>query len=694
MILRGPRRPLAPCLALAVALAAMGQAQDGIPEHPGQIATPLLAPYAPPRPSEHALACGSRVLLLTDRELPLVDGRLRLRVGTAHEPAHQVGLATVLVEALRGGGAGGELGLSGPELDAWLDARGAQVSLELGLEELQISFSCLRPDLGRLLELLAALIRDPLYPQEELERAVLRLRTDIARRDDDAARTADRLLLQVVYGEDSPFARVPSPESVARIDRTSVLAFHRAHLGADRLWLGLCGDLTAEEALPLLEQTFGELPTVGPAPEVPAPAFRQPARTSVFVYDRPGVPQTQIRMIAPGVRRLDEDAAPLRLFTLAIGAGGFTNRMMLRVRTELGLAYDVGAAFQSDWERRGTFRAWGATRNEALAEAVGAMLGVLRGGLAPMTAEELESARARDAQHRLRDFRDPPAILERALDLVFHGYPAGFWETQARRLRELQAEEIAAAATRHLDPGRLVIVAVGPAQQVLSQLAAIGPIERLDGARPVPGDGQAQARLEQLLSAVGGQARWDELRFLEVHARVVARVADVDTRYETRVWHDLEGLRVRIASRVDGVDSTIVLTPKGARLRAGDTLLALPESQHRSLLLAADSDLFRILRRAAAGDLEAQAIGERGLRLGGGEGPLVELELDGSGLPRSARVLSGDLSTTYRYEAWARTDRGLRYPTRILREGPEPWTREITRLEIHPRLEDELFERP
>ncbi len=690
---------LRPLLLATLATAPLGNAGaarqvDGLPAHPREIPVPSLAPYSPPRPAEHVLASGPRVLLFVDRELPLVDGRLRFRAGSLHEPAEAVGLASVLAEVLRSGGAGGEAGLPGPELDAWLDARGAELTIESGLEQLEIAFSCLRADLPLLLERIAALLREPLYPEEALERALQRLRTEIARRDDDASSSADRLLLQVVHGADSPFARVPDEASAARIDRQSLLDYHRAHLGSDRLLVGLAGDLVASDALALLERSLADLGPVGPPPEVGAPAFRQPARTTIYLQDRPGVPQTQVRMAAPGVRRLDEDAAPLRLFTLAVGAGGFANRMMLRVRTELGLAYDVGAAFTPGWQRRGLFRAWGATRNEAVGEALEAMLGVLRGGLAPLGAEELESARTRDAQLRLAEFADPPAILERALDLAFHGYPASFWESQARRLRETDASQVAAAAARHLDPGRLVIVAVGPAAEIAERLAALAPLERLGGPAGDSAERAAQRRLEGLLAAVGGREAWAQARFLEIQARVTAQAGELETRYETRVWQDLAGPRLRAVHRLEGVDSSLVLTPEGGRMRYGDTLQNVPEVRHRQLLLTARRDLLRLLHLAAAGRVEAR-IGAAGeLVLSSPEGLELALELDEAGLPRLARAQEDGREVRYRYEGWTPAGQGLRHPTRIQREGEGPWTREILRFETHPHLEDGLFERP
>ena len=322
------------------------------------------------------------------------------------------------------------------------------------------------------------------------------------------------------------------------------------------------------------------------------------------------------------------------------------------------------------------------------------MLAVLRGGLQPLGTAELESARARDAQYRLADFLNPASTLDRALDLAFHGYPAAFWDTYARRLREVSAEQIAEAAARHLDPGRLVIVAVGPAERLVAELAAFGPVERLDVRAEEPSAGDAEARLDALLAAVGTREAWAAVRFLEVHARIAVRVGDVETSFEARTWQDLDGPRLRVVNRVDGVDTFLVLTPDGARLRRGDVLQAVPESQHADLLVAARTDLFRLLHLAARGEGVVRAEGERSLVLRGpGEDePELVVELDERNLPIRASASSD--GAQYRFEGWSAGPTGLGYPARIHRTGPDTRLREITRFEAHLKLDEGLFEKP
>ena len=67
----------------------------------------------------------------------------------------------------------------------------------------------------------------------------------------DPAALADQILLDALYGPDAPFTRAPTFESVEAVERDDLLAFHRAHLGANRLSAGLTGPVSAATVPPL-----------------------------------------------------------------------------------------------------------------------------------------------------------------------------------------------------------------------------------------------------------------------------------------------------------------------------------------------------------------------------------------------------------------------------------------------------------
>ena len=122
-------------------------------------------------------------------------------------------------------------------------------------------------------------------------------------------------------------------ESVGPADLQS---WHTNHIGPNRLVAGLTGDVSAislAEHLSTLLEGWPEVPDPEP---IAAPVFNVPARTTIYIHDRPGLPQTELRFAGPGLRRLHPDYAPLLLWSNIVGIGGATNRMVVRLRTEHG----------------------------------------------------------------------------------------------------------------------------------------------------------------------------------------------------------------------------------------------------------------------------------------------------------------------------------------------------------------------
>ena len=112
----------------------------------------------------------------------------------------------------------------------------------------------------------------------------------------------------MVFGE-HPYGRPNegTPQSIARMTREDLVAFHRAWFVPNNALLAIVGDLTADEAFAAAEKAFGKL-------GAPRRAGREaadppPPKRRVVVIDRPGSAQTEIRVghlaiaaHAPGLR--------------------------------------------------------------------------------------------------------------------------------------------------------------------------------------------------------------------------------------------------------------------------------------------------------------------------------------------------------------------------------------------------------
>jgi zinc protease len=692
--------------------AATGQAP--LPDSPQAIPLPELRLHRPTRPKPQTLECGARLLVIEDHSLPLVDGSILFPGGSVHEEARQVGLASVMAETLR---QGGSKTLAGADLDTWLDRHAVELSISSDAEFLTVEFSCLAEDLSETMALIGDLLARPAYPAEDLERVRRQALTSLERRADDAGTLAGEVIEMLAYGPDSPWARQPTPETLAAIDRAALVRFHRLHIAANRAIVGVAGDVDPAELARLVEAALAPLPRAEGKLASPPRPFIQPRRTRVHILDRPGVPQTELRIAAPGVRRLDPDYCALRLWSTVVGSGGMTSRLMMRVRTELGLAYTVGGFFGFGWGQAGRLYAWCGTSNEGVGEALAAMIAVLEASKAPFPAEELEAFRTR-ATNAGVFFADTPAkLLRRAVSLLAHDHPADFDDRWPEALRELTAEDLSDAANRHLDTSSLVILAVGPAEPIRAALSAGEPphfvlasqipvasgaigtggtIELVfvdDHGRPL-GDASPPAPqpplVDSLLDALGGREAWAAARLIE--AELTMTLPD-GREIPSRQWKDLATPRLRQTITFEDVERTTVLSDGEAWTRVANTLTQLEPTTTAQMVRAHDRGLWNLLHRLATRkDVSATANPDGSLQLSTPAGFAGRLDLDDAFRPTRLTFTETDRRQIFDYTDY-RTSAGLTYPAHA-RQSPLGTSIFVHKLTPHADVPEGIFERP
>ncbi len=640
-------------LALLLALAPAAAVPQEDAAHPRELDIPSLAPYSPAAPARFEFEGGPTLLVVQEDHLPLIDGLALIKVGSVHDPEGKTGLVELLVEALR---AGGSKSLPGPELDRWLEAHGALLEFQVEPEFVRVEFSCLSEHTAELISLVKELLREPLLPDTSLQSARTLMRSAFERERDDTNSLANRMLLRAAYGPGSAYARTRQAEELESITREDLLAFHRDQFGAERMVLGVSGDVEPEELSELVRSAFADWKAASESKPLSAPAFLQPRSPIVHIIDRPGVTQTELRLTAPGIRRLHPDYSALSIWSHAIGAGGAANRMMVRIRTELGLAYTVGAYYRAGWRTAGRFEAWCGTRNESVSEALAAMLEVLRAGTAPLETEELEAVRSRVLNGRVFEVDSSREVLERNLLLEFYSYPEGFRSTVEDKLRSLTADEIAAAVARHLDLERLIIIAVGPAEQIEASLAPFGEVIQLDD-RGEPRLAAAPARLEQLFTAMGGRRRWAELETLHRKGVVHIPASSGPIAVPRENWMALNSNRSRTEVEVNGTKATIVLTADSCFSLSANNIEDLPADQCAQRRARADGNLYKLLRLLAKDQAKSVTQDEAGsLLVTLDSGLTCTLQLNKDGKPISLRTVHEGSEEFWEYLEWSETE--------------------------------------
>ena len=500
--LRRPPRLLAlAALVGAVAWAGLPAPFPGAPlhrplhaqvEHPDDLEYPPLPPLEIPRPQRVVLDNGMVVMLLEDRELPLVRATALVRTGGRFDPANKVGLASVAGDVLR---TGGTESLAADALDDYLETRAATIESSVDEDRGRVGMSSLAEDFPEVLGVFADVLRRPAFAEPRLEVALTQARAAVARQNDQPQSIVFREIDQAIYGEDSPYARVPTYDTLAAISRDDLVSWHERWFRPDRVVLGLVGDFDSREALRLVREELGdwEAPAGGgeALPEPPGVEVRE--ATGVLVADKTDVTQANIALGHPGIVRDHPDFYAVQVLNQIL-SGSMTSRLFAEIRTRRGLAYGVFGRVGSDWDHPGTTLLWTSTRVDTALEAAEALLGEARAirGDRPPTEQEVAEAKNAILSSFVFEVDSPGEVLGELLTLESYGYPPDRLDAFRERIDAVPVGEVRRAAREHLRPDRFAIVVVGPKAD-LEELSSLGPVRELDISIPPPSPSPAPA---------------------------------------------------------------------------------------------------------------------------------------------------------------------------------------------------------
>ncbi len=422
---------------------------------------------------EERLENGLELVLARREGVPLCAVRLLVRAGSALDPDGRHGLAHLVSQSARRGTAR----RSGREVDEEVEGLGAELGAGADEDASYVGLSAPSEFLPQLLDVVADVAANPVFPAAELSRIRRREVAGLAHLLDEPGAVADRAAVAAVFG-DHPYGHPVDGRArhLSACSRADVTRFHRRWFGPGNATLVIVGALDLEAARALARRKLGRWRSAAaPAPELPPVA--EPAR-EVLLVDRPDASQTQVRVAVPAFPRASPEYFPAVVANAVFG-GGFTSRLMEAVRVNRGLSYGVRSRFAAS-RAGGFFYVSSFTRNETAAELVDVLLSesarFREGG--PSEEELLRTQNYLCGLYPLA-LETHDQVADKLAELKLYGVGEEEVTGYRERVRAVTAADCQAVARRHFPVERGVIVAVGPAKLLRKPLARFGPVRLL-----------------------------------------------------------------------------------------------------------------------------------------------------------------------------------------------------------------------
>jgi zinc protease len=423
-----------------------------------------------PRYSERKLANGLKVMVVPNHEVPFVSVQLGLLAGAWTES--RPGTAAMTMRMLTKGTTRHTEGELADELETYA----ISLSGSGGMDTSSVSGGCLTEYIGPAMELLGEVVMSPTFPPEEFEKLRRQVLTSLEVQSAAPSYVAGREFRRRLYGE-----HCYSRTSVGEIDDVNSLTvgdlqrWWGRYMRPDMAVLIFSGDIKEKQAFELAEETFGSWRASGPRPEVKLAAPERQRQMHIYLVDRPGSVQSQIRVGQLGITRHDDGYFVSRMVSNYFG-GAFNSRLNEKIRVEKGLTYGAWGTYVAG-RFAGEFKIGTFSKAETTAEAVRAILDEIERLKAEQPSDdELESTRSYILGSFVRQRETPQQIAGDLWLIESEGLGRDYLERLLEAVSGTDKADCVRLVGDTIRQNELVIVVVGEAGKLKEDLEKIAPV--------------------------------------------------------------------------------------------------------------------------------------------------------------------------------------------------------------------------
>jgi zinc protease len=428
---------------------------------------PAFAQAADLKPIRVVTTNGIALLIQDQPFLPIITVNVLIKAGAVHDPDAKSGLAYLTAEMLDEG----TKTRSATQIAKELEFMGAEFSAKGTNDFATATLRILKKDADRGFTLLADVLMNPAFAEKEVARVRSELLGELQGEKDDPGTVANKAFDEIIF-QGHPYRRPTNgnEETAAKITRQDLVAFHDKYYRPNRTIIAVVGDIREFEVLALVKKHFSKWAPKDSSSQSPPAAA--PLQKPVLKLIDKDLTQATVVLGHVGINRKNPDFYAVAVMNYILGGGGFSSRLVNRIRDEQGLAYDVDSGFEAD-VMPGPFSVRLQTRNAAANEAIASVFQeIKRIRTEPVGYQELADAKA----YLIGSFPlrlDTTGKLAGLLTVVeLHGLGLNYFEDYPKAIEAVTKEDVLRVAQKYLNPDLYALVIV--AKQAEAKIDTVG----------------------------------------------------------------------------------------------------------------------------------------------------------------------------------------------------------------------------
>lgn len=419
---------------------------------------------------------GIKLRLIKTEKLPVINMTVFLKGGDVYDPSAKVGLAGFTAQLLR---IGGTKELKGDDVDQFLDSNGISIGINSQNDFYTISLDCLDENLDQAVSILSKLLIEPAFDDEKLEELKTQAASGISRRNDEPLPISHREFDKLIYGENSPFAPVLEYEHLDNIAKQDIIDNYKKYFAPGNMLVGVTGPIGIDKIKSIFEKYFAnwnQTSDIPPYPQVQAPTLD----FKVGFAEKSTLTQSYLALGHLGVKENFDQQAKIMVFN-SIFSQSWDARLFNRVRTKMGLTYDIGGGIQTERLFPGKTYFYTYTKSQSTIAAIKAMfdeINIIRDK--KVTEKELNDAKDAFVNSYIFKYSSPERILYQEMTREFYGLMEGYSEKMLENIKKVTIDDVLEVAQKYLHPDQMVIFILGKEQDLDGKLEDLGKVKKID----------------------------------------------------------------------------------------------------------------------------------------------------------------------------------------------------------------------
>ncbi len=345
------------------------------------------------------------------------------------------------------------------EISEKLDFYGAFLEADTGKHSASIVLYTLNKYLAETLEMLEDILKNPTFPQKELETLIRKKKQKFIVENTKVETIAKGLFAESIFGKQHPYGKIVQLQDFDRVKQEWLVDFYQQHYHSKNCKIIVAGKIE-NSLLSLLNKYFGENDWEKSSPTKSFFIPILPTDEKKIYLPKKDAVQSAIRIGRVLFSKQHPDYQPLQVLNTVLG-GYFGSRLMKNIREEKGFTYGIYSLVAS-YRTTGYFLITaevGKDTREAAVKEIYAEMKKLRDEF--ISQEELSLVKNSLLGELLRIFDGPFALAETFKSLLEYDLDYEYYERLIETVKTITAFDLYELADIYFRPEYLTEIVVG-----------------------------------------------------------------------------------------------------------------------------------------------------------------------------------------------------------------------------------------